>query len=72
VIIDNEPIINNLSFIVEYNVNNNEPITISINGVLSIVDEDIKEVIDNVIYLNDDLTLNYSDDYVIFYSRKFL
>ncbi len=73
-IIDKNPTKDELNntLTVSYNIDEEEDVWISINGIMTLFDEDLIKSIDDTVFLKTDLDINYDDEFVVFYSRRFL
>ena len=71
-IIDNYPIIDILKMTIttEFSINSNQDVSISVNNTHILSAENIKEIDDNVIFLNDDIELKKDDIIVVIYNKE--
>lgn len=68
-VIDKNPVILDNSLMVQNNIIDIKDVSISINGILSIYEEDIISISNNIIYINPNLGINWeTDTFVIFYN----
>jgi len=67
--IDNKPIVSGNTFTVKYNIDKNVPVAISVNGLITIDDSDIVNIVDNVIYVSNSIYIDLVDDFVVYYNN---
>jgi hypothetical protein len=63
-IIDNNPIIDkdNHTFEVQETINQDEEVSISVNGLIAIILDDITDITDKIITVKSDLDIDYDND----------
>jgi len=69
--IDTNPDIdeNNYTFTVQNNIDPDEEVAISMNGLIAITKDDIADITDNVITVNDSLNLDFDESFVVLYDK---
>lgn len=72
-VIDKNPIIDipNRTFIVQYNISEQEDVSILVNGLVSFFNTDIESITDNKIKLKSDSSIDWGyDSFVVFYTER--